>query len=655
MPRLRDLLTEYEVAGGNKVRVEIVDPLQNPKLEAEANQQYGIRPVPFQTSSKYQASVTNSYFDILVKYGDEHATLSYRELIEIKQRQGSEPNVELRDPEYELTRAIKKVLNTYRGGGNVLSGIPGAVELIAYISADAKLPEPMPELKSQLEALIGEYEAQAPENFDAKLTDPDAEGGAAFQALQQTYGLRPLAVGLLDQKQFWFHVFLRNGERVEQVPLPDSLDKDGLKRNIDAALKRFTPGALRTVALTTPPPNPMAQFGGQQSAGPSFRLLEEKLRENAAVVAEDLADGAVPEEADILFVAAPDALDEKQLFAIDQFLMKGGTVVLAASPFKASFANSLSISPAPTGLEDWLASHGVTLDKAMVLDPQNTPFPIPVERNVGGLRLQQVQLIDYPYFVDVRQDGLTQQNAPTVALDQLTLSWAAPIKIDEEKAKGRTVTPLIESSPASWTSEALNAVPDFRAYPQLGFEAGKETARQLIGVMMEGEFKSFFAGKPSPLAKDAKPEDGKSEDAGAPNQSVPGQQDTEKEKPSVTTVIERSPGSARIILLGSSTFLSDDILSLTSSVNQTQYLAPLNFAQNVVEWSLEDRGLLALRNRGGQFSRTLEPMAAGSQTLWEYLNYGLVLLGLGIVYLVRRALREAAKRRYRTMLGLEGA
>src|SRR3546814_3695724 len=64
-----------------------------------------------------------------------------------------------------------------------------------------------------------------------------------------------------------------------------------------------------------------------------FGLLRERLRDNAVVEAADLADGRVSERADLLFVAAPEKLGEKELFAIDQFLMKGGTVVLAASPF----------------------------------------------------------------------------------------------------------------------------------------------------------------------------------------------------------------------------------------------------------------------------------------------------------------------------------
>src|SRR3546814_10248340 len=73
----------------------------------------------------------------------------------------------------------------------------------------------------------------------------------------------------------------------------------------------------------------------------------------------------------LLFVAAPEKLGEKELFAIDQFLMKGGTVVLAASPFVPTFAQGFAARKVDTGLEDWLAHHGITIEESMVLDSQS--------------------------------------------------------------------------------------------------------------------------------------------------------------------------------------------------------------------------------------------------------------------------------------------
>ena len=71
----------------------------------------------------------------------------------------------------------------------------------------------------------------------------------------------------------------------------------------------------------------------------------------------------------------------------------------------------------------------------------------------------------------------------------------------------------------------------------------------------------------------------------------------------------------------------------------TQYLTPVDFLQNTVDWSLEDQGLLGIRSRG-HFARTLLPLGRDAQTLWEGLNYGLAVLGLFIVWLVHRGLRR---------------
>ena len=67
VPRLKDLLAEYEVAGDGRVRVEIIDPARDPEAENEANTKYGIRAVPFQVQDRYQASLVNSYLDVLIQ------------------------------------------------------------------------------------------------------------------------------------------------------------------------------------------------------------------------------------------------------------------------------------------------------------------------------------------------------------------------------------------------------------------------------------------------------------------------------------------------------------------------------------------------------------------------------------------------------------
>jgi ABC-2 type transport system permease protein len=114
-------------------------------------------------------------------------------------------------------------------------------------------------------------------------------------------------------------------------------------------------------------------------------------------------------------------------------------------------------------------------------------------------------------------------------------------------------------------------------------------------------------------------------------------------------VVETSPASAKLILIGSASFLTDTAISLATEATRTVYTKPVEMIENAVDWSLEDRGLLALRGRG-QYSRLLEPLDRGQQVFWEYLNYALALGGLGLVYWMHRRRRAARQRRYRALM-----
>ena len=657
VPRLRDLLREYSVASDGKVRVEFIDPMENPELEEEANRKYGIRSVPFQTTSKYQAAVTNSYFDILIQYGDQFETLGYVDLIEVKAKSGGDPDVELRNPEYDITRSIKKVLYGYQGSGDLFLNIQMPVTFTGYLSPDAELPEELVETREVLDGVLEEIKRSSEGTFDFRFVDPDARDGALAKEIGEKYGFRPMAMGFLDPNTFWFYMTLEAKGRVVQVPLPETLDEDNLRRTIEAGLKRFATGFLKTVAIRAPAAAPpMPQYGIPGRRG-RFTFLRRLLRGNMLPKDADLANGRVPEDADILLVLSPDKLDDKQLFATDQFLMKGGTVVLATSPFDISMRGTLSARKLDAGLAEWLKHYGITIEETMVLDPQNSAFPVPMQRDIGGFSVQEIQMLDYPYFADVRGDGLNSDSGLTADLGQVTLSWASPIRIDEETNKGRKVIRLLESSEDSWTSDSLDIQPDFDANGPYGFPASDERGRNLLAVAVEGRFDSFFKGRPSPLLEEPEETSAVEKNGGGEMNQEDAENQTDKtdeaeeNDPVFSNVIDRSAESARIILFASNTFLTDDVLNLAASANRARYLNPIQLIENAIDWSLEDRGLLSIRSRG-HFARTLEPLARDAQMLWEYLNYALALAGLLVVYGFHRWSRRQARRRYEQVLNM---
>jgi ABC-2 type transport system permease protein len=637
VPQLEDLLREYEIAGDGRLRLEIIDPAQWPELEEEANRQFDIHPVPFQVADRYQASIVSSYFNILVQYGDESEVLGFQDLVEIRAGSDAGTEVQLRNPEHDITRAIRKVLNSYQAGGDLFDTVSGNLQVTAYVSPRERLPENLASFRDTLEQVLQEYAASADGRLTVEFVDPDAGDGALREQLYEDYGFQPMTTSLLDDDTFFFYITLAGDDLVVQLP-PGDLTEAGFRRNLEAGIKRFARGFTRTVALVKPLADPMyTQYG---LADNGFTLLREFLGSELNIVEEDLTDGSVAGDADLLLLLAPQINNDRELFAIDQFLMQGGTVILASSPFNMQFVGrSMHMQSHDSGLGDWLAHHGLRVGEQLVMDTQNAPFPLPVTRDVGGFQVQEVRMFDYPYFIDVRGSGLNPDNAITADLPQVSIAWASPITVDETAGQQRHLTPLLRSSEHSWSSDARDVTPGLAAEKIEAMEPSGEQGSQLLGVISEGRFDSYFAGRSSPLLAAEEASGEASEEAVEANSG--GSQATDAGP--VGGLLERSPESARIILFSSNDFLKDSVIGMAGVAVGSEYLNSLQLMANAVDWSLEDRGLLGIRSRG-HFNRTLPAMDRSQQSFWEYLNYGLALVALGLIALLWQ-LRQRQRRR----------
>ena len=618
VPQIKDLLSEFEVAGHGKVHVELVDPAKNPEAEDEANNKYGIHPVPFQVADRYQSSLVNSYFDVLVQYGDQFEVLGFRDLIEVKVAGESDLDVQLRNPEYDITRTIKKVLYGFQSGGELFASIPKPLKFVGYVSNDAVLPPTLATFKQTVAKVLDGYAKDAGGKLSVEFVDPDAGGGAVAKKISETYGFRPMAASLFATNTFYFYLTLDGGaSTVVQIPLPEDLTEEGLKRSLDAAFKRFATGYLKSVALMAPDtPSYMQEMSG----GNQYSQLADALMTDHNVEKTQLTEGRVPEGAEVLVVADPQQLSQKQVFAIDQFLMQGGTVMLAASPLAPSLTRqALTAGPRTTGLEEWLAFQGIDVRASFVMDPQNAAFPIPVTRQVGGFSFQETRMLDYPYFVDVRGDGKNENSPITADVPQVTMPWVSPIDVDAKKNASRTVVELLKSSANSWRSTSMDVMPKIDSSGRSAFTPEGDRAASVLGVAVEGQFNSYFADKDNPLLAESK--DAKApEDPNAPKPNEPKKGDAGV----ITGIIDKSPESARLFVFGSNTFLSDQTLSMIGSAEGTVYGNSLQLIANAVDWSLEDRGLLAIRSRG-HFNRTLPPLPEAERMTLEYSNYGIAL------------------------------
>ena len=637
VPQMRDLLNEYAIAGGSNVRVEVVDPVLDPALEDEANSKYGIRPNPFQVADRYQSSLVNSYFDVLISYGDEYEVLSFRDLIEVKVAGETELDVQLRNPEFDLTRSIKKVIYGFQGGDSVFTNITKPVEFVGYLSDETTMPVTLIEYREVLNSVLAELEAESGGNFTAEILDPLAGDGSLALELAETYGFQPMATSLLDTNSFYFYLTLSDGETIVQIPLPEALSEEATKRGIEEGLKRFASGLLKTVALMAPERPPYIGMG-QPTGGNQFIQLTDTLQADFNVQTTQLTGGRIPENADMLMVIDPNGLDESQVFAIDQFLMRGGTVAVATSPFAATLSQqSLVAEPRDSGLTDWLTHHGLSIGESFVMDPQNAAFPAPVQRQVGGFTFQELVMLDYPYFVDVRDDEIDAESGIFNGIPQLTMSWSSPIVTDAEKNSDRRVTGLLRSSSGSWLSDSLDIMPRINEQGLSAYLPEAETGAQTLAVMLEGRFRSAYEGKRSPLLETPDSEGDIAEAAETEEDPT-----SEDQLGVVSSVIDRSPESARLVVFASNSFLADQTLSMIGSAEGVIYSNTVKMMANLADWTLEDRSLLGIRARG-QFNRTLPPMTAAEQSTIEYLNYALALFGILLVYLIHQQRLKRAR------------
>ncbi len=634
VPRMKDLLQEYAVVGGKNVRVEIVDPADSPELEDEANNKYAIRAVPFQVADRYQASLVNSYFDVLIAYGDEYEVLSFQDLIEVKVVGEADLDVQLSNPEFDVTRSIKKVLFGFQGGSSVFDNIFSPVEFVGYISADTVLPSALIELKPALTQALQALAREGGDKFSFTLIDPEAGDGQLARDINAQYGFQPMAASLFDDSRFYFYLTLNDGQTLVQVPIPEALSAENFQRAIEEGLKRYASGLLKTVVLHAPAP--VSPYLAQQGAPPSqqFTQLQGFLSDDFEVTIDQLENGQVPANADLVIVVDPDGLDERQVFALDQFLMRGGTVVVSSGAFAVQTSQSgINAVPRNSGLEPWLAHHGVSIESALVMDPQNAAFPVPVTRQAGGFSFQELVMLDYPYFIDVRAPGLHAELPITTGLSQITMSWASPLTV--QPAENILITPILSSSLNSWRSSQTNVMPRIDEQGLSAFVPADDTARQTLGVALQGRFESYFANQASvllnsPTTNKSDPQDGNA------NSSAMDKTPNAAELGVISSVIDRSPESARLLVFSSNDFLADQTLAMVGSADGTAYSNSLQLVANIVDWALEDQNLIDIRSRGN-FNRTLPGLSKNEQTFIEILNYLLALAGLALVYGLSRS------------------
>lgn len=620
IPQIEDLLHEYEISGGGKVRVEIIDPTNSDPAKLEAKERFGIDPTPLQFATDTEQSVVNSYFAVAVQYGDQHIVLGIDDLIQVRAA-GEGVDVTVKNLEYQLTKTIKKAVAEFSSVDALFASAPGKITLTAYVSSKG-LPENWADAPAKLKQVVEKLQKQSNGKLAFTQTEPTTEAEA--RSLFEKYGLRPFQ-DLFSGAVYYFHFLLQVGDRTVRIMPPQEMGEAALEKALTDGLKRAAPGFTRVVGMWVPPAGdsmPMMQGMPPQQMPPpqQFETLKRALAGNYEVRDVKLS-AAVPEEVECLVLAGPVGFDAAAAANVDQFLMRGGALVVLAGHYRLAPLGGLAVEKVATGLEPILKAWGVTVADEMVLDTKSDSFPIPQNRDLGnGMTVREIAKLPYPFFVQMEGDQLAEGSPITSGIAGSVMHWGSEVTAEPKVGEDtRRVDLLLRTSEAAWTSTSTKIEPDLQTYPGSGFPPPDVAVKRGPRVMAVAVTGGFATGTPAPV----KPAAG----SAAP---APG---------SDARRIEHSPPDARLVVFGSSAFASDDILNLARQLGSALAESNVELVQNAVDWAMADTDLLAIRSRNTA-SRALT-VDVDSRGMWRTVNIVLALLGLALVvlaaYLRRRA------------------
>ncbi len=296
---------------------------------------------------------------------------------------------------------------------------------------------------------------------------------------------------------------------------------------------------------------------------------------------------AIPPDVDVLMLVHPQNLPDKTLFAIDQFVLKGGKALVFVDPLselQASHPSQLNPpgSPTASNLERLFKSWGFEVPANTVAGDRRDAQRVGVPASRGGTRP-----LDYVAWLNLKTDNLNRTDMITADLSHVMLASSGIIE-PIEGAK-TTIEPLITTSPNSMKipAEKLTGLPDVAG---LLAEFKPDDKRYILAAHVSGTAESAFPDGPPKPPEPAKPEAKQGETA-PPSPEAPG-----------TEWLKQSAKPIDVVVVADTDLLDDRFWLEKQEFFGQRLLVPTanngDFVANAIEVLAGGDDLVGLRSRG---------------------------------------------------------
>ena len=454
---------------------------------------------------------------------------------------------------------------------NIITALEEPVSLDFYLSRKtlADFPQLM-NYANRVRDLLEEYAAKSDGKIELSIIEPEPFSEEEDQAVAS--GLNGISVNAAGDRAYFGLVGVNSTDDEANIPFFQATREAALEYDITKLIYNLA--------------NPEKRVVGVMSGLPLFGDPVRGIRERWAIVGVmeeffevrnlSTSTDRIDEDVNVLMVVHPKGFSEEALFAIDQYLLKGGHAMLFVDPLaegdsaEPDPANPYVMPDLSSSLNILLEGWGVEVDRGKIAADINLAMRVQTQGARGP------QESNYLPWLQLGESNLNREDFSTSELSQIHMGTAGIIERQDEAAV--ELTPLIET-----TTDSMKMERDlifFQRDPNVmlaNFES--ENKPLMLAARISGNVPSAYP-------------DG-----------LPGE-DEEEETTSMEDIIKE--GRVDVVLVGDTDILADHFWIRTQNFFGVQIPQSIanngDFVINTLDNLAGNTDLISLRSRG-EFSR----------------------------------------------------
>jgi ABC-type uncharacterized transport system involved in gliding motility auxiliary subunit len=385
----------------------------------------------------------------------------------------------------------EKIYSLSEGSAKIIDKLQNDVTVQLYFSkSSGELPVAIKTYASRVEELLNEYAGLSSGKISVEVLDPKADSDEEVWA--RRYGIS--SVRLPSGNELYFGIALLYGGKDVAIPYLDPRREEFLEYDISEALlqtqssDKIKVGIYSSLpVISAVAPSPMVP-----QRGPKTWAFVEQLKKYVDVESVSDTVSEIDSDIKVLMILHPKAIVDKFAYAIDQFLLRGGRLIVAVDPFsrvELSLKGQMGmmnqkIPDVGSDFEKFFRAWGIEYNRNEILGDLQYSAQV----NAGG------QVVPYPFWMNMGKGAFSDQSAISSKLSQVLFGEGGAVKLKaEQPLKFEALVKTTKQSgfaPASLAS--IMGARDFAGQLKVDNQS-----KAIVGLLT-GKFKSAFAkGKPS--------------------------------------------------------------------------------------------------------------------------------------------------------------